>query len=93
LNIFLHGEQMAFLTELSLILGDFGLTVAKAAEEVTNNGKKPPVKAIEEPRNRSNTSEKLLDPTRSQSTVMALCLNFKAQSVPLNRFLFLLSRP
>ena len=68
LNIFLHGEQIAFLTELGLILGDFGLAVAKAAAEVSND-KPPPKKAIENSRNRSNTSERLLDPTRPQSKV------------------------
>lgn len=33
LNFFLHGEQLAFLTELGLIMGNFGASVAKAVAD------------------------------------------------------------
>ena len=66
LNFFFHGEQLAFLTELGLIMGNFGMVVANAAAEVSNDGKQQDKKAIEGSKPRSNTAEKPLDPSRNE---------------------------
>jgi hypothetical protein len=75
LNFFFHGEQLAFLTELGLIMGNFGMVVANAAEEVSNDGKQLEKKVKGDTKDRSNTAEKAFDPSRPELLAVSLRLS------------------
>lgn len=73
LHFFLHGEQLAFLTELGLIMGNFGMVVANAVAEVTSDAEKAAagkeVIKKDETRNRAASNASKLDNALSLATV------------------------